>query len=121
MANYDVNYRNSAALAVMKLHEGGTLQIQDSNDEVLAELNVTSGIFESKGSGKAGLSNELSSTVLKSGNASKFVATLAGGGTETGTITPPAGGGDMTMNDLELVQGGIATILTWDATWPSSL
>jgi hypothetical protein len=118
MASFDTTYRNKASLAASQLYEGGSILIRNSSNVTLATLAIPTGAFANNGTGRAGLTAELTATVSTSGTAANYVINLSGGGQESGTVGTSSA--DMILDSVSLVQGGLARITVFNQTWPAS-
>jgi hypothetical protein len=117
--SFDTQFRNEAIAALSALYEGGTVDILDAGAAVLVTLTVPASAFAAAANGSASLASSIQATIAASGAAASYRATTAAGGIETGSVTATGGGGDMTLDDVNLVANGTCTITSWTNTYPT--
>jgi hypothetical protein len=99
-----------------------SVAIKDAGANTLATITLPT--FGAAASGSLTLPSQPSGVGTAAAGAgtaaTNYVVTLTGGGTETGTVTATGGGGDMTLDDVNIVENGVVTITTFSITQPGS-
>jgi hypothetical protein len=116
---FDTTARNRFMTAIMTLYEGATIDIRNSTDTLLCTITVPVAAFAAASGGSVALANPISGNAAAAGQAANYLITLAGGGTETGTVSLSGGGGDMILDVLNISLGQEVNVLTWNNIFPT--
>ncbi len=122
MATLETNARNAACDAIVGLLDGGTIEIQESDDTVLAVLPFGTPAFGASSNGTATAEAITpDSSADATGTAAKFICKDSEGNPVFGgTVTALGGGGDMELVSTSIVATQPVTITSFTFTIPAS-